>query len=880
MFFTPIGIIFPTFIFIVCSCNTPKLKPVRVTTELNIGESQVIKLSDGDIVKLSLLEINEVRDSLRNAIRAAYVKVSVDSDTITLISGNYNLPVVIGKTQIDCPVTKGYYSNTRDDSWKLKKDARFRLWPKGSPYIQPGTFIYPIKQNWFASMTQSGNEPTYVDWGEDPAKKGIYYHSGHDIGGAEGMDEIVSATDGLVISSRNQILGGYDSSSVYIHPDAVSVIDERGWILEYDHLDSTDPAIKPGVRVKMGQKIGFIGKQGDSGGWVHLHFEIRNKETPTSDWRIEDAYPYVWESFVQQYNPPLIAVARPHQLVWTGQEVTLDGRKSKSFDGGIVSYEWTFTDGTTALGAVQKRIYEKPGEYSEILKVTDSKGNVDYDFTVVQVYDCQSLAKHIPTIHAAYYPTLNIKPGDSVTFIVRTFNSDVGNEEWDFGDNSPRIKVKSVVNHNDPTQGKFAETVHSFAKPGHYIVKVERSNENGFKAIAHLHVEVNNYSTSFFTSGQNNLNWINGLPYITELPDPFLMNNGSRVSNLSDWLKHRDELKEKFQFYEYGHFMPPFPVSEMSVSPDSIIEYGKDSIKKRVVQLKTGPEGKISFTLNLFIPGKGKGPFPVIIDGDLCWGSLLTNLTEEGLLSLVKRGYIIAEFDRTKFAPDQDIRNNKGFPPNQNFDSGAIVEWAWGYQRTVDYLLTLKIIDKTKIGVTGWSRGGKAALLAGAFDERITLVAPNCSGTCGSGPLRFIDTDGETIDDIATKFPYWFCSNFQNFLGRNKDKLPVDQHSLIALVAPRAYLCTNGLKDAWANPRGTAQAHLAAREVFVALGAQDKMGIFYINTGHDHNIDKWNALLDFADKVFYRKTPSYDYKSIPFPDLKKAYSWSAPKQLF
>jgi hypothetical protein len=100
------------------------------------------------------------------------------------------------------------------------------------------------------------------------------------------------------------------------------------------------------------------------------------------------------------------------------------------------------------------------------------------------------------------------------------------------------------------------------------------------------------------------------------------------------------------------------------------------------------------------------------------------------------------------------------------------------------------------------------------------------------------------------------------------------------MVAPRAYLCTNGLKDTWANPRGTAQAHLAAREVFVALGVQDKMGIFYANTGHDHNIDKWNALLDFADKVSFGKIPEYDYNSMPFQDLKKAYSWSAPEQLF
>ena len=113
-------------------------------------------------------------------------------------------------------------------------------------------------------------------------------------------------------------------------------------------------------------------------------------------------------------------------------------------------------------------------------------------------------------------------------------------------------------------------------------------------------------------------------------------------------------------------------------------------------------------------------------------------------------------------------------------------------------------------------------------------------------------------------------------MGDEKFKLPFDQHCLVSLVAPRAYLCTNGLADKWANPKGTAQAHLAAREVFESMGAGEKMGIFYINTGHDHNIDKWIALVDFADKVFFGKPAAYDYSNIPFPELEKAYSWKAP----
>jgi hypothetical protein len=361
---------------------------------------------------------------------------------------------------------------------------------------------------------------------------------------------------------------------------------------------------------------------------------------------------------------------------------------------------------------------------------------------------------------------------------------------------------------------------------------------------------------------------------VAELPDPFLMNNGSRVKNANDWKTRREELKEKFQLLEYGHFATASPVTVVNFPTDSIIKSERGTVKKRIIHLKTGNDGSKAFTINLFVPENGEGPFPVIVVGDLCWGSLQRRLKPAGLASLVNRGYIIAEFDRTLFSPDKNLRDSQS---DENFDTGAIVEWAWGFHRAIDYIMTLNLTDKSKIVVTGWSRGGKAALLAGAFDERIALVAPNCSGTSGSGPLRFVDTGGEKPENIVNSFPYWFCSNFKNYMGENRNKLPFDQHSLISLVAPRAYLCTNGLNDKWANPVGTAQAHLAAKEVFTALAAQDKIGIFYVNSGHDHNIDKWIALIDFADKVFYGKPTSYNYNSIPFPDLKKAFSWSAPK---
>ena len=150
----------------------------------------------------------------------------------------------------------------------------------------------------------------------------------------------------------------------------------------------------------------------------------------------------------------------------------------------------TFSDGTTASGPVQERKYNLPGTYSEILKVVDSKGNIDYDFAVVQVRDKKEPEKMPPSIHANYYPSLNIKPGDPLTFKVRTFRTDVGNEVWDFGDGTSAVKTKSKVERSDPLKHKYAETVHKYEKPGHYIVTVERSNELGYKATAHLHIEV------------------------------------------------------------------------------------------------------------------------------------------------------------------------------------------------------------------------------------------------------------------------------------------------------------------------------------------------------------------------------------------------------
>jgi hypothetical protein len=154
----------------------PTKAPLVRVIDLNTGDSQVVELSAGAKVTVKLLDVQESRDDIRSAVRSVRVKVAVDGTTITLNSGNYHLPQSVAVVRIDCPITKGYLSNSDKDAWGLEKDARLRLWPADSPLLRPGTFRYPARQRWFASATQMANGPVYVDGGENPAVRKIYYH--------------------------------------------------------------------------------------------------------------------------------------------------------------------------------------------------------------------------------------------------------------------------------------------------------------------------------------------------------------------------------------------------------------------------------------------------------------------------------------------------------------------------------------------------------------------------------------------------------------------------------------------------------------------------------------------------------------------------------
>ncbi|MDR3637487.1 MAG: PKD domain-containing protein [Isosphaeraceae bacterium] len=467
----------------------PSRMPLLRAVDLSVGERVELTLSDGTTATVKLLALDEQRDRIRQAVREATVKAEINGVVVTMASGNYNLPVPAGGVQVDCPVTGGYRANSGEDSWKLEKDARLRVWPAGSPWIEPGSFVYPLRQRWLASGTQMANEPVFVDGGEKPAVKKIYYHNGLDTGGAEGLVDVVAATDGMVVSVGTARLDGFEDTPAKPRYDVVYLLDDRGWFYRYSHLQTIDPAIKLGASVRMGQKIGVLGKEGGSGGWSHLHFEITSLQ-PSDHWGTQEGYAFLWQAMLREQKPEVVAVARPHRVTWAGEPVTLDGSKSWARSGVPASYEWTFSDGSTATGPKVERTYDRPGVYSEVLKVSDRQGHADYDFAVVQVLDRANPDRLPPTIHAAYAPTFGLRAGDPITFKVRTFRTTDGHETWDFGDGTPPVEVRSDGNAVPLAKDGYAVTQHRYEKPGHYLVRVSRSNQNGDTAIARLHVTV------------------------------------------------------------------------------------------------------------------------------------------------------------------------------------------------------------------------------------------------------------------------------------------------------------------------------------------------------------------------------------------------------
>lgn len=326
------------------------------------------------------------------------------------------------------------------------------------------------------------------------------------------------------------------------------------------------------------------------------------------------------------------------------------------------------------------------------------------------------------------------------------------------------------------------------------------------------------------------------------LPGLLTDSRGQPVRTPADWRRRRDDLLPLILTIEYGG-LPPAPAAthlELLNSTTVARFDGATYLSCRVVTENPAP---FSFMLYLLIP-QGDGPFPVIINGDACW----RYVTDEITMDVLRRGYILAQFNRVEIVPDvaESGRTLGLYRIYPNAQFGALAAWAWGYHRCIDVLHALPQADPARIAITGHSRGGKTTLLAGATDERIALTNANNSGAGGAGCFRYTPPGAETLADLLRVFPFWFGPQLQQCVGREHD-LPFDQHVLKALIAPRALLTTEARGDAWANPEGTWLTHEAARPVFRLLNAEDQLGIVFRDGGHAHTRADWHALLDFAD---------------------------------
>jgi len=389
------------------------------------------------------------------------------------------------------------------------------------------------------------------------------------------------------------------------------------------------------------------------------------------------------------------------------------------------------------------------------------------------------------------------------------------------------------------------------------------------------------------------------------LPDPLVMADGTKVADAEMWrAKRRPEILELFRKYVYGRA----PVGRPKGMTFKVFDLDHKALsglatRKQVTVNFTGKEDGPSMDILVYLPSAAKKPVPTFvilnfggnhtihpdpaIKLSTRWMRSGRKATEQSRGSsysrfpvekILARGYALATIYYGDIDPDYHDGFKNGVHPvfDKLIDGkrppdawGSICAWAWGLGRAMDYFESDQDIDESRVAVLGHSRLGKTSLWAGARDERFALVISNDSG-CGGAALSR-RCFGETVKRINTSFPHWFCDNFKKYNGE-EDRLPVDQHILIALMAPRPVYVASADADLWADPRGEFLSCKNAEPVYHLLGLNglevEKMPAlnrpvqkgrigYHIRTGgHGLTEYDWRQYMDFADRHFKGAEPS------------------------
>lgn len=337
----------------------------------------------------------------------------------------------------------------------------------------------------------------------------------------------------------------------------------------------------------------------------------------------------------------------------------------------------------------------------------------------------------------------------------------------------------------------------------------------------------------------------------------------------SAWTDQRANLLKLFEDVQYGP-LPPKP-EHIDVSVEDLQNPTSAPIRFKKVSLKLR-HNHVSGAMRAYLtlPEQASdAPFPLVIQPRFALpnpdGSFAEPAPPPFARIFTDRGYALLEFDVPDVSPDHKDHYRDGIV-HRLFGSevdktGSLMAWAWAFHRFVDAAGQLPYLDENRVAVTGHSRYGKACLIAGAFDDRIAITAPSHSGTAGVAPYRKIYGNAEQLHNIAGFAPHWFRPGFGDYADRVSG-LPIDQHQLLSLVAPRALLTTEGTLDHWTNPRGAQQTWMLAGHIYRILGAQNRIATRVRPTGH---IPDFHDLVDFCDAIFFHKELPEGFNELAYP---------------